>query len=113
MSRSRTTTKSSKQKNYPPIHPGQILRSEFLEPLGLSATRLAGCMGVPPTRITAIINDADRRAITADTAYRLACVFKTSPQFWMNLQTNYDVAMLEYTGQTERIKTQVRDLATA
>lgn len=113
MSKSLTTTKFRAGDKLPPIHPGEILRSEFLEPLNLSATKLAGLMGVPATRITAIISNTERRVITADTAFRLACVFKTSPEFWLNLQANYDVAMLDYTGEKDKILKQVRDLASA
>jgi antitoxin HigA-1 len=111
MSKSRTTTKLQDGDKLPPIHPGEILRSEFMEPLDLSATKLAGFLGVPATRITAIISEADRRTITADTALRLACFFKTSPEFWLNLQSNYDVAMLDYTGERDRIRKEVRQLA--
>lgn len=111
MSKSLTTTKYREGDKLPPIYPGEILRDEFLEPLQLSATKLASLMGVPATRITAIINEKERRAITADTAFRLSCVFKTTPEFWLNLQSNYDVAMLDYTGQKEKILKEVRDLA--
>lgn len=97
----------------PPIHPGEILRAEFLEPLNLSATKLATHMGIAATRITAIISDTERRAITADTALRLSCVFKTSPEFWLNLQSNYEIAMLDYTGAKERIQNEVRNLTSA
>ncbi|HEY9684260.1 MAG TPA: HigA family addiction module antitoxin [Oculatellaceae cyanobacterium] len=113
MSKSQTITELKDGDKLAPIHPGEILRSEFLEPLSLSATKLATFMGVPATRITAIISDKERRVITADTALRLACVFKTSPEFWLNLQANYDVAMLDYTGQKDKIKQEVRQLATA
>lgn len=113
MSKSLTTTSFQEGDKLPPIHPGEILRTEFLEPLNLSATKLATYMGVPATRVTAIINDNERRAITADTALRLACVFKTSPEFWLNLQSSYDVAMLDYTGEKDKIKKEVRELATA
>lgn len=113
MSKSRTTTKFNEGDKLAPIHPGEILRSEFLEPLGLSATKLATFMGVPATRITAIISEKERRGITADTAMRLACVFKTSPEFWLNLQSNYDVAMLDYTGEKDKIKREVRQLTSA
>jgi|AGTN01.1.fsa_nt_gi addiction module antidote protein, HigA family len=112
MSKSRTTTKKLKDGDkLQPIHPGEILRIEFLEPLSLSATKLATYMGVPATRITAIISDTEKRAITADTALRLSYVFKTSPEFWLNLQSNYDVAMLDFTGQKEKIRQEVRELA--
>lgn len=111
MSKSRTTTKFQEGDKLPPIHPGEILRTEFLAPLNLSATKLATYLGVPATRITAIISDTEKRAITADTALRLSYVFKTSPEFWLNLQSNYDVAMLDYTGQKDKIRQEVRELA--
>lgn len=111
MSKSRTTTRLKNGDKLPPIHPGEILRTEFLEPLNLSATKLATYMGVPATRITAIISDTERRAITADTALRLSCVFRTSAEFWLNLQANYDIAMLDYTGQKDKIRREVRELA--
>lgn len=111
MSKSPTTTKYKSGDKLPPIPPGEILRSEFMEPLNLSATKLALHMGVPATRVTAILND--NRTITADTALRLSRVFKMSPEFWLNLQSNYEVAMLDYTGETERICKEVRELASA
>ena len=110
MSKLRTTTKLHEGDKLLPIHPGEILRTEFLEPLKLSATKLANYMGIAPSRVTAIISDTDKRSITADTAYRLACVFKTTPEFWLNLQSNYDVAMLDYTGQVDKNRKEVREL---
>ncbi len=76
-----------------PIHPGEILREEFLAPLNLSASRLATAIGVPPNRITEVVGE--RRAITADTAWRLSRVFDTSPEFWMNLQQAYELRSAE------------------
>jgi addiction module HigA family antidote len=73
----------------PPIHPGETLREDFMKPLGLTANRLAINLRVPAARIGEIVNG--RRAITADTALRLARYFGTSPQFWINLQSNYDI----------------------
>ena len=73
----------------PPVHPGETLREDFLEPLGLSAHRLALDLRVPATRISEIVHG--RRSITADTALRLARYFGMSAQFWMNLQSNYDL----------------------
>jgi addiction module HigA family antidote len=75
----------------PPVMPGEILREEFLVPMGLSAMRLAREIGVPANRITAIL--AGTRAITPDTAPRLAARFGTSAEFWMNLQTALDLAV--------------------
>ena|SRR5690349_3525120 len=73
----------------PPVHPGEILREELMKPLGLSLNRLARELRVPPTRISEIVNE--RRAISADTALRLARYFGSTPQFWMNLQAAYDL----------------------
>ncbi len=80
-------------KKLPPIHPGQILREEFLKPLDLNANQLAQKLYVPAGRITQILNG--ERAITADTALRLSRFFKTTPQFWMNLQSHYELEMAE------------------
>ena len=72
-----------------PIHPGEFLLEDFLKPLGLSQTRLAKAICVPPRRINEII--LGKRSITADTALRLSHYFKTSPSFWMSMQTRYDL----------------------
>ena len=72
-----------------PIHPGEILREEFLVPLGLSASALAIELKVPAPRINDIVRE--RRAITPDTALRLSRYFGTSPELWMDLQTAYDL----------------------
>jgi addiction module HigA family antidote len=85
--------KRKKTKTMPPIHPGETLREDFLKPLGLSANRLAMELMVPVTRVNDIARG--KRAITADTSLRLARYFGTTPQFWMNLQTNYDLEMAE------------------
>src|SRR5215204_339371 len=76
-------------KHYPPIHPGEILLEEFLEPMGISQYRLARDISVPPRRINEIV--LGKRAITPDTALRLALYFGLSERFWMNLQTRYDL----------------------
>jgi addiction module HigA family antidote len=76
-----------------PIHPGEILREEFLEELGLSAHALANELKVPPPRINDIVRE--KRSITPDTALRLARYFGTTPQFWLNLQSNYDLKLAE------------------
>jgi addiction module HigA family antidote len=73
----------------PPIHPGEILLEEFLNPMGLSQYRLAKDTGMPPRRINEIVHGT--RAITADTALRLARFFGTSESFWLNLQAKYDL----------------------
>ncbi len=76
-----------------PIHPGEILREEFLVPLGLNAHALAMEIKVPAPRINDIVRE--RRAITPDTALRLARYFGTTAQFWLNLQTNYNLKITE------------------
>ncbi len=76
-------------------HPGEILREEFLLPLGLSANALALALRVPANRIGAIIREEKPRAVTADTAMRLARYFKTTPEFWLNLQTAYDLSLAQ------------------
>ncbi len=76
-----------------PIHPGEILREEFLVPLGMAAHALALELKVPAPRINDIVRE--RRAITPDTALRLARYFGTTPQFWMNLQASYDLKITE------------------
>ena len=72
-----------------PIHPGEVLLSEFLEPLDVTQNRLALAIDVPPRRINEIVHG--KRRITADTALRLARYFRTSDQFWVNLQSRYDL----------------------
>lgn len=76
-----------------PIHPGEILREEFLVPLGMSANRLATALGIPTNRITEIVGE--RRNLTADTALRLARALGTTPEFWMNLQKSYELRVAE------------------
>jgi len=73
----------------PPIHPGEILFEEFLEPMGISQYRLAKDISVPPRRINEIV--LGKRAITPDTALRLSRYFSLSERFWINLQTRYDI----------------------
>ena len=81
------------QKLLPPIHPGEILRADFMEPLRLSMNRLALDLRVPVTRIAEIVHG--RRGVTPDTALRLARYFNTSPGFWMNLQSSYDLEVAQ------------------
>jgi addiction module HigA family antidote len=76
-------------KEFPPIHPGEILLEEFLKPMGISQYRLAKDTSVPPRRINEIVHG--KRSITADTALRLSRYFGTSERFWLNLQTRYDL----------------------
>jgi len=82
-----------KNKKLAPIHPGEILLEEFLKPMGISQYRLAQSISVPPRRINEIVHCV--RAITADTALRLGKYFGVSPQFWLNLQAHYDLAVQE------------------
>ena len=77
------------RKAHPPIHPGEVLLEEFLEPMELSQYRLAKDISVPARRINEIVHG--KRGITADTSLRLARYFDTSERFWMNLQTRYDL----------------------
>ena len=76
-----------------PIHPGEILKADVLDELGMSASSLAKALGVPPNRITGILNEG--RALTADTALRLARYLGGEPQFWLNLQALYDLRKAE------------------
>jgi len=76
-----------------PVHPGEILREEFMRPFALSMNRMALDLRVPVTRIADIVNE--RRGITADTALRFARYFKNAATFWMNLQTRYDLEVAE------------------
>ena len=91
----------------PPIHPGEILKEEFLEPLGLSQYRVAVDISVPPRRINEIVHG--KRAISADTALRLARYFGTTDRFWLNLQTHYDLE-LQRDRLGKRLETEVRVL---
>lgn len=79
----------------PPVTPGEILREEFMEPLGLSANALAKALHVPSNRVSAILNGT--RSITADTALRLARYFRTTPESWLNLQKNYELEVAKRT----------------
>ena len=76
-----------------PIMPGEILREDFMEPLGLSINQLSRDLSVPPNRISEIVNG--KRSITADSALRLQRYFGIEAQFWMNLQTEYDLRMMK------------------
>jgi antitoxin HigA-1 len=83
------------------IHPGEILKEEFLDPYGLNPNRLAVALDVPPNRITSIIHGD--RGISAETAVLFAHAFKTSPEFWLNLQARYDLDVAATTVPAERI----------
>ena len=76
-----------------PIHPGEVLREDFLEPLDMSANALANKLGVTPARINEIVRE--KRGITADSALRLAKYFGGSAQFWLNLQSTYELRLIE------------------
>ena len=88
-----------RQKIPEPIHPGEILREELLFPLGISVHSLAQKLRVPSTRMHEIVHG--KRAVTVDTALRLARYFKTTPQFWLNLQTAYDLEVAEHASRPE------------
>ena len=75
--------------DFSPVHPGEVLREDFLKPLGMSQYALAEALSVPEMRISAIVNG--KRAITPDTALRLGRFFGTSPEFWLGMQTSYDL----------------------
>lgn len=81
------------EKLYPPIHPGEVLMEDFIEAFGITQNKLAVSIGVPPRRINEIVHG--KRAITADTALRLGRYFDIEPQFWLNLQTRYDLELAE------------------
>ena len=89
-------------KMLPPVHPGEVLLEDFIKPLGLSTYRVAKDISVPTLRISQIVHG--QRAVTADTALRLARYFGTSPEVWMRLQAQYDleVAQRQLTKRVER-----------
>ena len=89
----------------PPVHPGEIPREDFMKPLGLSINKLALELRVPATRIGEIVHE--RRRITADTALRLARFFNTNPEFWLNLQTFYDLEISRRSGAASAIEREV------
>ncbi len=99
-----------KNKRLANITPGEILQEDFLKPFGLSQYRLALDIGVPPRRINEIVQG--QRAITADTALRLGRYFKMSAQFWLNLQSHYDLEV-EQERIGKRLEKEVKVLATA
>jgi addiction module HigA family antidote len=97
-------------KKLPPVHPGEILREEFLKELGLSANKLALDLHVSAPRIYEVVNE--ERDITPDTALRLARYFNTTPEFWMNLQTSYDLAVTQ-DKEHAKIQREVRPMTAA
>lgn len=98
------------KRDLPPVHPGEILLEDFLNPMGITRYRLAKSIGVPQRRIDEIC--AGKRAITADTAMRLARFFGTDAQSWMNLQATYDLEVAEMS-LAERIEREVKPLKEA
>lgn len=87
-----------------PIHPGEVLQEDFLDGFGITQNRLAVSIGVPPRRINEIVHG--KRGVTADTALRLGRFFGTSAQFWLNLQTRYDLDVAE-----DRVADQIAAIA--
>ncbi len=97
-------------KKLSPVHPGEVLEEEFLKPLGLSQHRLALDIGVDPRRINEIV--LRKRAVTANTALRLARYFDTSPEFWLGIQAQYDLDV-EEDELGDRLEKEVRTYARA
>src|SRR3979411_2657774 len=96
-----------KHRKLKPVHPGEFLREEFVKPLGLKMNRVAIDLRVPLTRVADIVHE--RQGITTDMALRLARYFKTSPKFWLNLQTRYDLEVIAGR-ESERIARDVHPL---
>ncbi|MCP4608263.1 MAG: HigA family addiction module antidote protein [Planctomycetes bacterium] len=94
----------------PPVHPGEILREEFMLPMGLTSYRIAKDIGVPLPRIHDIVNE--KRGISADTALRLGRYFGTTPDIWLNIQARYDLDLAE-DRLGERLNTEVKKLQLA
>jgi len=93
------------RKVIPPVHPGEILLEEFMKPLGISQNQLARDLNVPPRRINEIVHG--KRSITIDTALRLSRHFGTSVEFWMNIQTHYELEVAEDSKLIERVNKEV------
>ena len=98
------------RKRLRPVHPGEVLSEDFLQPLGLTQYRLAKSLSVPPRRINEIVHG--KRAVTADTALRLARFFGTSERFWLNLQTGFELEV-ERDRLRHRLSREVRVLKRA
>lgn len=92
-------------RDYPPIHPGEILLEEFLKPMGISQYRLAKDIGVPAMRISKIVHG--QRGISADTALRLARYFDMSVEFWTGIQTHYEVELAKM-ALSDRLENEVK-----
>ena len=93
------------KRDFPPIHPGEVLLEDFLKPMQMSQYHLARAIGVPPRRINEIVHG--KRGITADTALRLGHFFRMEAQFWMNLQSRYDLETARET-LADRLDQEVR-----
>ncbi len=98
------------ERKIPPIHPGEILLEEFLNPMGITQYRLAKDINVPARRINEIVHG--KRGITANTALRLGKYFNMSPQFWINLQSHYDLEV-EIDNISEELESEVKVFETA
>ena len=94
-----------KNRQMPPVHPGEILREDLMKPLGLSVNGLARELKVPATRMSEIVNG--RRGLNADTALRLSRYFGSTPEFWINLQAGYDLSVT-ISSSAHRIEREVR-----
>jgi antitoxin HigA-1 len=97
---------SKREALMPPVHPGEVLREDFMKPLRLSVNKLALDLHVPATRIGEIVHA--RRRITAETALRLARYFNTNAEFWLNLQNFYDLEVSRRSGKVSEIERQVQ-----
>jgi addiction module HigA family antidote len=95
----------------PPMHPGEVLREEFMEPLGLTAYTLAQRIDVPRTRVERIAGE--KTGITVDTALRLAAYFHTTPEFWMNLQSKYELEVARRDRKFVRELDRIEEMAVA
>jgi antitoxin HigA-1 len=91
MPRNLTTKNLQRKRDIPPVHPGEVLKADFLDPLHMSVNALSRCVKVPRARLNDIVRG--RRGITADTAMRLARYFGISERFWMNLQSHYELEL--------------------
>jgi len=97
---------SKSEELLPPVHPGEVLREDFMKPLKLTVNKLALELHVPATRIGEIVHE--RRRITAETALRLARYFQTNAEFWLNLQNFYDLEVSRRSGKASEIERQVQ-----
>ncbi|MGI4855689.1 MAG: HigA family addiction module antitoxin [Janthinobacterium lividum] len=91
-------------KSGPPLHPGEVLREEFMKPMNITGRALSHALGVTPARVADVV--AEKRGITPDTALRLSVYFDTTPEFWMNLQQSYDLSVA-FRESMDRIKATV------